>query len=191
MKPGPVLAALTLHSSIELGAAPRSTLEWLSELIESNSWPGSHISPRERAEKWDAGFQQRLRADLSELNRLGRFCPFAFNSSDQSLLQGGAFIEPADSENVKGEKELRSRFGLYVHQLRSLTPRELEKLCAGLLSLLKVEWVATRYSADRGVDFYGQLKVGQQLFADEFFPHWHRQLKTWSSARPSTTWMGP
>src|SRR5438874_11344665 len=155
MKPGPALAALTLHSRIHLNAAPRSTMELLSELIETHGWKGKFVSAQECAENWDYAFRQRLKNDLSKLNQFGRFCPFAFNSSDDTLLQGGAYIEASDSENVRSEKNLRSRFSLYVNELNHLNPRELEKLCAGLLTLLKVESAqVTKYSADRGVDFF-------------------------------------
>jgi hypothetical protein len=180
MKPGPAHAAILFHLAVAVDAPPRETMDWLEDLVEEHGWKGTSVTAREKAEKWHTAFHTRLQSDLSELNRLGRYCSFTFNSSAGSQVQGAAFIEPSDSAVVVSEKERRKRYKDYVSALRLLIPRDLEKLCAGLLSLLGIESPkVTKYSADRGVDFYGTLRYDQQFGTNSFFPHWHKQLKTW------------
>src|SRR5207245_85520 len=125
-------------------------------------------------------FLNYLRLELGELNRLGRYAPFAFNSSAEYQIQGAAFVEPTESLEIQEQKRRRARFGEYVSALRAINPRQFECLCAGLLSVLKVENLhVTPYSADRGVDFYCKLPLEQHIFGSDLYPTWKRQLTVW------------
>jgi hypothetical protein len=180
MKPGPRLACFRLHARIKIDAAPRETIEWLTEIIAEEGWRDNSASDRERAEEWDTAFQKYLREQLSDFGRLGRFSPFSFNSSADNQIQGAAFIEPADSDHLKEEKRLRSLYSSYVTALAEITPRELELLCAGLLSLIKADSPqVTRFTADKGVDFFGRLHFEHHISPKDFFASWHRQLNAW------------
>jgi hypothetical protein len=180
MKPGPSLACFKLHTRIKIDAEPRETIDWLTDIVKEEGWICNCGSVREQAELWDKPFQKHLRAHLSDFARLGRFSSFDFNSSAENQIQGAAFIEPTDSERLKEEKKLRRRFDVYVKTLGEMNPRDLELLCAGLLSLIKANSPqVTRYTADRGVDFFGKVHFDQHISSDDFFASWHKQLNAW------------
>src|SRR5947208_5289584 len=155
MKRGPSLVARTISSRIKISAPPRSVAQWCADISLDLAWYASPSEALEAAEKWAPQVRSLLRRELGELNRLGRFATYAFNSSSTDLVQGAAFIEPSDSGAVKAAKTKRTHFDSYLTALRELTPREFEMLCAGVLNLLGVrEPVLTPYSADEGLDFY-------------------------------------
>jgi hypothetical protein len=84
------------------------------------------------------------------------------------MIQGAAFIEPKDSDPLKEEKTRRRLFGSYIEALRQLTDRQLELVSVGLLKLVGMESpTVTKFSADKGVDFFGRLKLESLLFANE------------------------
>ena len=81
---------------------------------------------------------------------------------------------------MQEQKRRRARFGEYVSALRAINPRQFECLCAGLLSVFKVENLSvTPYSADQGVDFYCKLPLEQHIFGGDLYPTWKRQLAIW------------
>ena len=180
MKVGPRLASLRLFKILGLNDAPRESIDVLTSIIEAENWANSRSSAEEKAETWNTAFKAYLQTDISELNRLGRFCFFAFNSSAESQVQGASYIEPSDSAELQAEKISRGYFQSYVEALRCLSARELELLCAGLLELLHVSSpLVTKYSADRGVDFFGKLHIDRHIFSTDSSPGWHKQLSVW------------
>ena len=180
MRPGPRLACFHLHNRIPIDAPPRDTADWLTEIVDEQKWTGEFTTARERAESWDKTFQNYLRIQISDFARLGRYSAFAFNSSADNQIQGAAYIEPADTETVKEEKIRRGRLSEYIKALRSFEPRELELLCAGILSIIKADSPrVTKYSADRGVDFFGKLRFATYFSPSDFFANWQRQLNAW------------
>lgn len=180
MIPGPRRACDILSEMIAIDAPPEDLLDWLIRIVASRGWPISEPTVQEQAAIWLDKFQIYLRRELSELNRLGRFAVFTFNTSSEYKIQGVAFIEPHDAEEVRRQKRKRSQYAAYANQLRSLTPRQLEQLCVGILTLIRVDSPSiTRYSADRGVDFYGRLLLESYIFSEDVYPSWKRQLKVW------------
>jgi hypothetical protein len=180
MKPGPRLACSALIETIDISGFPRDAVDFLTDIVASKGWGGGFVSPRECAERWLPGFLTYLRRELDELNRLGRYSPFAFNSSADYKLQGAAFSEPSESAEIIGQKVRRARFKKYSAALRALTPRDFECLCAGLLSLLSVQDLnVTAYAKDRGVDFYCRLPLERHMFRTDLYPGWSRQLNIW------------
>ena len=180
MTPGPRAATRLLHNYLKIDDGPRDSVELLTSIVAAENWHEKSGSANEQAEIWDERFRSYLRDDLSELNRLGRHCFFAFNSSSETMLQGAAFIEPKDSDSLKAEKARRRLFGSYIEALRQLTDRQLELVSVGLLNLVGMESpTVTKFSADKGVDFFGRLKLEALLFANENVSGWHRQMEAW------------
>jgi restriction endonuclease Mrr len=169
-----------ISSRISVLASPKSVKEWGAELALNLGWYNSPSEALEAAEKWTPQVLSLLRRELDELNRLGRFATFTFNSSSLDLIQGAAFIEPCESVAVKTAKTKRAHFNSYLKALRQLTPREFERLCVGVLSLLGVKnAVLTPYSADEGVDFYGRLSLKGYIVPNAVFPGLQNQLSVW------------
>ena len=104
MKPGPASAKQILIGTIRVDAEPKAAEEWLTEISLEQGWFSSESEAYEAAEKWRGRFIDSLRRELSEFNEIGRFIPFDFNSSSDYLIQGCAFIEPRDSDEVKSVK---------------------------------------------------------------------------------------
>jgi len=180
MRPGPSRAKSILISSIRIDESPRSARDWLVSISLSQEWHPSEEEASEAAERWESRFLYLLRQELSDLNKLGRFSPFDFNSSSEYLIQGSAFIEPRDADETKEAKRRRAQHDRYAVALMGLTPRAFEALCAGLLDSLGVyEPRVTSYSADEGIDFYGQLRLEQLLSSGNASTSVLRQLSVW------------
>jgi len=180
MRPGPSSAKTILKSSIRVDAKPKSAVDWLVEVSITQGWHSNEDEALEAAEKWGDRFLYLLRQELSEFNRIGRFTPFDFNSSSDYLIQGCAFIEPRDSDEIKEAKRRRSQYSRYAAALTRLSPREFEALCVGLLSVIGVgDLQITPYSADEGIDFYGKLKLERLVFSDSIYSGVQRQLAVW------------
>lgn len=160
MRPGPALAASLLTRVLTLESPPKAGREWLREIILTEGW-ASGLGAAELAEKWEARFLGRLRRDRNDLAVLGRSCSYEFNSSSDYMIQGACFIEPSDSEGLKQTKHGRAQTASYASALRTITPDKFEAMCRGVLRAIGVESPAlTPSTADEGIDFYGQLKLG-------------------------------
>lgn len=180
MKRGPRLACRLLPDVIGITAAPKPAVEWLEAISLTNGWYETPSDAREAGERWCQDFLAAVREELSELNRLGRFAPFAINSSSEYMLQGAAYVEPRDSEEVKQAKGRRARLYDYVAAFDGLTPREFEALCTGILGLFRIEEPKlTKSSNDEGIDFYGRLRMEKHLFPENIFHGVERQLLIW------------
>jgi hypothetical protein len=165
---------------VDIGAGPRPAVEWLTEIGVAQSWASNGEEAREWAERIEQLFLQALRRELNELTELGRFAPFAFNSSSDYMLQGSAFIEPKDSPAVREAKGRRARFPDYAQALRELSPAVFEALCAGILELVGVDSPRlTPTSGDEGIDFYGRLRLEDRIFPQDIYPTIQKQLGVW------------
>ncbi len=159
MRLGPVTAARILQLEIDISASPASAKEWLIQIAVNKRWAISRGEAAEYAERWETGFLQALRSHMNEMREVGRFTRFEFNSSSSYVIQGSAFIEPCDSQDLRAAKARRARFTEYVSALRALNPEEFEALCVGVLHILGVrEPRTTPSSADEGIDFYGRIR---------------------------------
>jgi hypothetical protein len=175
-----MLAFKALVSQIEVAAEPRPLVELIEEACLAHGWADSVAEARESAERWLPQVLSLLRREYSELSRMGRFVPFAFNSSSQGYLQGMAFIEPRDVGDVRAAKLARAQFKSYAEVLEQLTPPEFEALCAGVLAVIGVDNpTLTPRSADEGIDFYGRLRLEKHIFTDKPLPGLQRQLGIW------------
>jgi hypothetical protein len=180
MKHSPRLACNRLLEGFDIVASPRPANECLADVILSQGWCATATEAQDLADQWVDKFLVLLRRELGTLNRIGRFSPFSFNSSSDYKLQGAAFIEPVDSSEIKVQKERRARVKDYAASLRSLSPRQFECLCAGVLSTLKArDLEVTPYVADEGIDFYCKLPLEAHLFSADLYPSWKRQLNVW------------
>ncbi len=97
------------------------------------------------------------------------------------MIQGSAFIEPGDPDDTKNAKRSRAKITDYVSALSNLTPREFETMCAQVLHHMGVkDPVATRYSGDEGIDFFGRLRLDAHVLRTYKFPGVEKQLKVWT-----------
>jgi len=180
MKPGPSSAKQLFLEAVRVDDPPRPAVDWLVAISLEQGWFAEDSDAREKAEKWAPQFLVMLRNEVTAHRAIGRFLRFDFNSSSDYLLQGCSFIEPRDSPEVKAAKTSRSRYEDYRVALRTLTPRQFEGLCVGLIGVLGVENpVTTSYSADEGIDFYGKLRLDRFIFPGNHFQGVQQQLTTW------------
>lgn len=179
-KPGPSLARKVFLEIVEVDSPPLRASKWITKIGLIKDWFSSELEAAEAAERWEQRFLDYLRDDLDELNHRGKFSPYAFNSSSLNRLQGSAYIEPNDSKEVKEAKARRARFKEYEAGLRRLTPEQFEAMCAGILHLIGVRKpILTPYSADEGIDFFGQLRLEDFILQASQFPGIQRRLSVW------------
>ncbi len=180
MAAGPAEAFKYLNEYVSVDAPPRLARDILTQICLDQGWAQDPTSARVSAERWEKGFLKYIERELGKLNRLGRFSQFSINSSSPYMIQGAAFVEPADSAPVKNEKLARLRVSDFYSALCSLEPAQFEALCVGILSLMGVKSpVLTPYSRDEGIDFYGSLDMGQFLRPNATFPSFESQLQVW------------
>ena len=146
----------------------------------SEKWFSSSEEALEKAEDWEHKFLHRAQEELNSLTRLGRHCPFAFNSSSSYLIQGASFVEPNDPSAIREAKARRARLAEYTQVLQRLLPMEFEMLCAGILELLGVqEPMLTPRSGDEGIDFFGRLRLDIHLAPNPAFRNVASQMSIW------------
>ena len=150
-----------LAKVLQISSPPRSVTDLPVEICVAEAWFSSLDEAREAAERWKARFLARLRSELSESNRLGRFCLRDFNSSSDYMVQGCAFIEVGvDTAQLQEAKRRRATIGDYVAAITKVSPDDFEAMCRGMLAELGVDDpVVTPHLADEGIDFYGRLKL--------------------------------
>lgn len=180
MKPGPRLAAKRAIGYIAIDEPPISALQLLGRIIEGEAWATHRDEVQEMSSLWETRFLRALQASRLELLELGRQCRFDFNSSSDYLIQGSAFVEPKDNEDLAKSKRGRARFDQYRSAIDSLSPKDFEALCKGILVALGgIEIRVTPYQADDGIDFYCKIKLESALFPNHPIPNVGRQLMIW------------
>lgn len=180
MKPRIRHAVRNLIATFPVDSPPMPAIDWLARIYSSNNQDANLADAREFAEKYEQEFLTDLRAEVSQLNRLGRFCPVEFNNSSENLLQGVAFIAPRDARDVKTQKKHRAQYKEYEAEIAQLDPGDFEALCAGLLATLGVdEPKLTPGSRDEGIDFYGHLSLESRILPKKLFSGVESQLKVW------------
>ncbi len=180
-KPGPAEAVKVIHEAIDVTSPPRAAVDVLVAICVKQGWHATPDEAREDVERWEDRFLSRLRKDLNESHRLGRFCLHDFNSSSPYMIQGCAFIEVGvDPPELQDAKRRRSAFATYVAALQAISADDFEAMCRGMLAALGVqEPVVTRHSADEGIDFYGRLSLEGYLAQVRELPGVYRRLGVW------------
>ena len=180
MRVGPSLAAKLIAERIDPLASPRPVVDVISDLCLVEGWSRHPSEARECAERWQPRVQLILKDDWNSLVSLGRLPFYCFNSSSGYMIQGAAFVEPRDSEDVREAKLRVSRLTSYAEAIFALSPRQFELLCGFILARLGVrDPVVTRYSADEGIDFYGRLEISDIMGPLDTFGNVERQLAVW------------
>ncbi|MDO6143368.1 restriction endonuclease [Paenarthrobacter aurescens] len=162
--------------------APVAAEDLLLEIIVAEGWfPDlTHEELVEKCASWSSVFLKRLVDDLNDRRVDSQHARYDFNSSTDTLIQGACFAEPNDSESVKQAKARRANHGLYTQFLRSVSPREFEAVCKGVLSLFGCDRpVLTRPSNDQGIDFHGLLSLRGKLNQEYFLPSIDKNLNIW------------
>ncbi|MEF3402426.1 restriction endonuclease [Agromyces sp. CCNWLW203] len=166
----------------EVTRSPVSALELLLEIAYSQSWlvDLSDAEATEKCTNWAPRFLDRLRREYNTRIQDGRPTRFEFNSSSEMHVQGACFPEPSDSPELKAAKVRRASGGAYLELLRSVTPREFEGVCRGVLSLLGCEDpVLTRASNDQGIDFFGTLSLEGRMIKGLGLPSVDKNFRVW------------
>jgi hypothetical protein len=180
MKPGPKAAVESLPKVLTLLSPPRRATEWLAEIVLTEGWCQTSDEADEMAERWAEQFLAYLSTEIGELGRVGRVSIAVLNSSSPYMVQGSAFIEPHDDQDVRDAKVRRGRFADYATVIAGVSKEQFECVCRGILDALRVENVQlTRRTADEGIDFFGELRLDQLLVPEARFPTWEAQLKVW------------
>jgi hypothetical protein len=142
-------------------------------------WYASRDDAAEAASRWEKAFILLLKAELNERVALGQFCCYAFNESDDSVIQGRAFISHSDDDRLRQEKLMLCQHVALIEAIRKVSPATFEKVCAGILLELGLQGKVTQYVGDEGIDFYGQLSLEKYLGGATRFPNVERQLTVW------------
>lgn len=179
MRRGPIIAVKLLEDRIPINAPPRPIVEWLEEIIVTEGWY-SQPEAREIAERWGPRALQEIRKRMNELIQIGKPLRIVLNSSSDYYVQGAAFVEGTEPIEVRVAKQRRSELERYKEALATLSSREFEAMCKGILQLLRVtNPTITPSTVDEGIDFYGRLELSYHIFPEDWQPILQQQLNVW------------
>lgn len=126
---------------------------------------------------------EEIRESLFRADARGELSRVAFNSSSSSeLIQGSSFrqLNWSETEDEAGARRRRAHLDSYAAFLRSLSWRELEICCRGILEVLGCEAPSvTSSSNDQGVDFVGILGLRGRLGNASILPSVDSKLSVW------------
>jgi hypothetical protein len=178
MKPGPSFVVEAILSGLSLDAPPEAVEDVISRIIVDH--PEWGYTPEGKAGLWAPRVRKQLSEHWNKSIEHGKQPRFSFNSVSDYKIQGGCFVEPRDSPEVKQQKLRRLRWRDYYSCLRTLRPEVFEKVCACLLGLLGVPRpVLTPYRADQGIDFFGRMSMGDLTGHGPLFPVFETDLIFW------------
>ncbi|NLO08206.1 MAG: restriction endonuclease, partial [candidate division WS1 bacterium] len=177
---GPKTLVNLVPDFVGIADKPKDITELLADIALAERWFADKDIARERTEQWNSKVLALLRAEREALVNAGRICHYDFNTSSPHMIQGAAFVEPADPPETRSAKSRRAQFDEYVAALSGLSPRHFEALCAGMLRLLDVDDAkTTSYVADEGIDFFGRWHLEKHVFPQDPLPTVQKQLNVW------------
>lgn len=169
-----------ISSTINIGAPP-SSIYSLTALGAVEVHGLDHDQAAEFADRHADAVLVELQTALALAEEDVSFTRFAFNTADESHVQGSSFVQPNEENTPVAEaKRKRLDFSSYADFLRKLTWREFEGCCKGILGLLGcADPTLTAGSNDQGVDFFGQLTLEGRLDNFSELPGIDRRLGVW------------
>jgi hypothetical protein len=109
-----------------------------------------------------------------------RHISVALNSSDPAFIQGSSYVQPNDDPATALAKQNRRHYDRLLLFIRSLTWRDFEACCRGVLSLLGCnDPRMTSASNDQGIDFHGRLSLDGRLDNFSHYPSIDSKLDVW------------
>lgn len=164
MTPGPAAAADWVMTELPRTQPPTDPESLLVQIGTVLGWFRSTSEAQEKAERWRKPFLTRLRFAINDPERRGRPTRFEFNSSNEDLIQGACYVEDGHSQQLREGKGRREHMDTYLAYVRSLTGRQFEGVCRGVLDLLGCENpVVTPRGNDQGIDFHGRMEMRGRL----------------------------
>lgn len=157
----PKKIARIIADTMEPEKAPHDVSHSVMVIMRTSGGPVDEDDLLAKAEKLKGRVLEGLRAIEGECFSHGISPRFSFNTSSGYLIQGSCFIQPDDVVTVAESKRRRLNVWKYVDAFSVMDPLRFEKVCCGVLTLLGVQdAVTTPRSGDDGVDFFGNLALG-------------------------------
>lgn len=166
-----------IKAIIEPASRPRKIKDILYELFKQD-YPD--LRAFELSEQRCSRYLNLLERSRNEDIENGRNPWFDFNSSSSEYIQGPCFVEPRDSDNVKRAKQNRVKTFSMQKVLENITFSQFELICTGTLHLLGARhFRRTKHSRDQGIDFYGELVLGDLDTLESPFVKYHDNFRLW------------
>lgn len=164
MAPGPAAAADWVMTKMPRTQPPTDPETLLVKIGTELQWFASDEEAQEKAERWRTAFLKRLRFMINDPERRGRPTRFEFSNSRDDMIQGSCYEEDSHSDALRESKIRRRHMDTYLEFIRTLTGRQFEGVCRGLLALLGCEDpVLTPKGNDQGIDFHGRIQMRGRL----------------------------
>jgi len=178
MRPGPSTVAEVILCNLPLDAPPEALEDVIFRIVVEH--PEWGYTPEEKACEWAPKVKRQLSEHWNQSIEQGKQPRFSFNSVSDYKIQGGCFLEPCDSPEVKEQKRRRLHGRDYYDCLRGLRPEVFENVCTRLLGLIGVpNPVMTPYRADQGIDFFGRMSMADITGHGALFPVFETNLIFW------------
>ena len=143
-------------------------------------WVGDDETADEIALQYLKKIKARINYERAIAHENGLACWVQLSEANDDYVEGACFVHSTDPVEVREAKALRKLTFHYFESFCELSPDHFERLCGRVLELLRVERpIVTRSSADQGIDFFGELSIGNLIKPKVLTPGAERQLRTW------------
>ena len=150
-----------LEQVIGMDGSPRrlrSAIE--SELADYFGLPS--IQASERAELVESAVARLIARRLADSERMGTTPILSLLGTSSDIVAGFCYVLPEDEPYLSTIKQQRVYAGPLLAAIRGLSFEEFEKFGSRILSEMGARFsCVTPHSGDQGIDFYGQLSMGQ------------------------------
>jgi len=110
----------------------------------------------------------------------GQYCSHTFCSEGTHLIQGAGHPDPGIAANVVATRVARGALPGWLAHITSLSAREFEFLCRGVLATLGCQDPrVTTHSGDQGIDFFGRLSLANRLDNNATLPALDTDMHLW------------
>jgi hypothetical protein len=159
LTPKKILARLEI--SIGIDGAPRRLLEAIEQEL-LYKFALSAIEAAEAAEKHLQSISRLITSNGEQSAAQGLIYPLTILGNFSDVVAGSCCLFQDDSPLLGQLKSQRTQADALLLQMQQLSPDQFEKFGAKVLAELGVQFAkVTPHSNDQGIDFYGELSLGQ------------------------------
>ena len=182
VKLGPKAVFDLMLLRLSADAKPRSIESIVREILSdaANGWNLDQFEMDDKVYDYSPKVKDYINEHFNTAQRKGRQPQIQLNPSDDTKVQGALLIIPADTPEIKEQKQKRLSLPDYLACMQALSFRDFEIFCQKVLGLLGVpNPKASRYQKDEGIDFYGELSLGDLVGHGAFFTAFESRVKIW------------
>lgn len=150
-----------LEGAIGIEGEPRPLLEAIANCLQTGEGL-LEIQALERAERNVGSIAKEIQRRVQTAEEQGKAALLSVVGSTASMVAGFCYVLQTDTPSIAEAKRQRGQVGALAAAIRALTFAEFERFGARVLKEIGASFSQiTPHSGDQGIDFYGELSLGQ------------------------------